>query len=124
MALLLPRSKCWECFAYQEWFLLQAIRDTSFPLYTSCPDVVVQPAALLSGIGYKSERFYACMNTYGFVETTLPIPPPLDVVWLTSEPIWFELVDQINEGGPPDWDDCAIMKFPGFQGGAWPRRWP
>jgi len=100
------------------------MRDTSAPAYTTCPDVVVEAAAILSGIGYESERFTACMLTFGWVKTTTPFPPPLDVVWVTSEPHWFQLVEQINDGGAPDYDNCAIFKFPGFQGAAWPIRWP
>lgn len=100
------------------------IRDVSAPLYTTAPDVVVEAAAVLSGIGYETDRFWACMNTWGFEKLTSPAPPPLDVIWVTSSSLWFELTGQIADGGAADWDNCAIMKFPGFQGGAWPVRWP
>jgi len=121
---LLPREWCWECFAFQEWYLLLLMRDTSAPAYTTVPDVIVEAAAVLSGIGYETPRFDACMKTWGFVKTSAPFPPPLDVVWVTGSSLWFELTGQMADGGAPNYDNCAIFKFPGFQGAAWPVRWP
>lgn len=115
---------CWNCLNYLEWQTIASMWDASDPLHNAVHDLAVQFAAAVSGIGYKSDRFYVLMNGLGFLEVTTGLPFPFDHYWDGMNTMWYELGAQYDAEGAADDDECEFWKFPGSQGGDWPTRWP
>lgn len=124
MAELLSPELCWHCLHYYEWTTIALMWDNSGVGHNTIPDVTMTVIATSTGIGYNSERMLQLMATYRFELQNTPFPPPLDWVWVTSHPIWFEIGAQYEAAGDADWDLCRIWNGPWSQGGGWPTRWP
>ena len=124
MAGLLPPPLCWHCLHHTEWTTIALVWDNSGVAHDTVPDFLMTTMATATGIGYGSERFQALMNTYGWELVNTPFPPPLDWVWTTSKPLWWEIGAQYEEEGDANWDLCEVFNGPWSQGGAWPTRWP
>jgi len=107
-----------------DWFWFSLIWDNSAPFHNAVNDVGMQLAGLASGMEYKGERFTGWINTYGMVEVTTDLPFPFNHYWDNMNDAWYEMGGQYDVFGSANWDECAMFKFPGNQGGAWPPRWP
>jgi hypothetical protein len=101
MADLLPPSYCWHCLHYLEWTTIAVIWDNSGVGHNTVPDFLMTTMATATGIGYNS-------------------PPPLDWVWTTSKPMWFEIGDQYEAEGDADWNLCEPFIGAWFKGAGWP----
>jgi len=121
---LLPAIYCWQCLAYVDWFWFSLLWDNSAPFHSAINDVVMQLACLTAGMEYKGERMTGWVNTYGMIEVTTSLPFPFDHYWDSMNTTWYEMGAQYDVFGDANWDECAVFKFPGNQGGAWPPRWP
>lgn len=124
MAEVLPADLSWHCFHYLEWTTIAVIWDNSGVGHNTVPDFLMTTMATATGIGYGSDRFNQLMKTWGWELVQTPAPPPLDWVWTTSKPWWWEIGAIYEAEGDANWDLCLIFNGPWSQGGAWPTRWP
>lgn len=120
MADLLPPSYCWHCLNYLEWTTIAVVWDNSGVGHNTVPDFLMTTMATATGIGYNSDRFIALMATYGWTLENTPFPPPLDWVWTTSSPMWFEIGAQYESEGDADWNECEPFIGLWFKGAGWP----
>lgn len=120
MSLLLPPSHCWHCLHYLEWTTIAAMWDNSGVGHDTIPDFLMTTMATATGIGYNSERFTNLMQTYGWELINVPFPPPLDWIWVTAAPQWFEIGAQFDSEGDADWNLCRPFTGEWFKGAGWP----
>lgn len=120
MADLLEAPYCWHCLNYLEWTTIAQVWDNSGVAHDTVPDFLMTTIATATGIGYGSERFQQLMATYGWELINTPFPPPLDWVWTTSKPLWWEIGAQYEEEGDADWNDCIPFTGLWFKGAGWP----
>lgn len=110
----------WHCFHYLEWTTLAVIWDNSGVGHNTVPDFLMTTMATSTGIGYNSERFILLMETWGWTLVNTPAPPPLDWVWTTSLPAWWELGAIYEAEGDADWNLCRVFTGLWAKGAGWP----
>ncbi len=124
MADLLPPELSWHCFQYLEWTTIAQIWDNSGVGHNIVPDFLMTIIADTTGIGYGSDRFNQLMETYGWELVNTPVPPPLDWVWTTSKPMWFEIGAIYDAEGDADWNLCRVLTGEWALGAGWPSPLP
>jgi hypothetical protein len=117
---LLPPSFCWHCLHYLEWTSIAVIWDNSGVGHDTVPDFLMTTMMTATGIGYNSPRFLQLMETYGWTLVNTPAPPPLDWVWTTSKPMWWEIGEQYEAEADADWNLCEPFIGAWFKGAGWP----